>query len=79
MSVPHIQMTAPLVARKGHQRMDQIRAVIRAKLEDWKLGLGNTNISGSLPSSESLPSAGTTDQSCTMAHFMRYTLMDIHG
>ena len=37
-------MTAPLVARKGHQRMDQIRAVIRAKLEDWKLGLGNTEI-----------------------------------
>ena len=54
MSMPNIQLTAPLAARKGHQRMDQIRAVIRSKLEEWKLGMGNIEIQlGPHPPSES--------------------------
>eukprot|EP00435_Cladocopium_sp_Y103_P039668 s1285_g10.t1 len=44
--------------RKGHQRMDQIRAVIRAKLEEWKLGMGNMI---------ELPSTGSNEQSCMAA------------
>jgi hypothetical protein len=36
----------PLAARRGHQRMDQLRSVIRSKLEEWKPWLGNLGYAG---------------------------------